>query len=376
MNIVYPEGRSTASGSRHTLAVACIGQLMVVIDGLIVTIALPDIRSDMELSAATQGWVVNAYLLAFGALLLVASRAADRLGHRKVFTAGVVVFTLASLCGGLAPGAGMLVAARVAQGIGAAAIAPTSLSLLTTTFTGDARSRALSAWSATSAVAGAGGLVVGGVITAELGWRWVFLANVPLGVAVFALTAALPAVAGTVEAPPSTPYPWRMVLRRSIVVANVSMAVLGAAMTAALYCLSLFLQNVQGRNPLQTGSALLPMSAVLALGAVTSPRLLARWGTTAVTTTGTIVAAAGAAALTMSMAFDHGPAVLIGATLVWACGAGVLTMPIVSRATADVPPAAAGLASGTVSVARQIGGVLGVAAIAALGVAPAAGIVH
>ncbi|KQS00240.1 hypothetical protein ASG12_04675 [Williamsia sp. Leaf354] len=349
---------------------ACIGQLMVVIDGLIVTVALPAIRSDMELSATTQGWVVNGYLLSFGGLLLAASRAADRLGHRRVFAAGVAVFTLASLCGGLAPDGGMLLAARVAQGVGAAAIAPTSLSLLTTTFTGTARPRALSAWSATSAVAGAGGLVIGGVITAELGWRWVFLANVPVGIVLIALTAAVPA--SIVETRP-TAYPWRTVLRRSIIVANVSMTVLGAAMTAALYCLSLFLQNVQGRSPLATGSALLPMSLVLALGSVISPRLLVRWGPNAVMTVGTITAMAGAVALVMSMNGDHGVAILAGATLVWACGTGVLTMPLVSLATSGVPPAAAGLASGVMSVARQIGGVVGVVAVVALGVVPAAG---
>lgn len=356
-----------------TLAVACVGQLLVVIDGLIVTVALPAIRSDMELSPTSQSWVVNGYLLAFGGLLLPASRAADRLGHRRVFIAGVAVFTLASLCAGLAPNGGMLLTARIAQGIGAAAVAPTSLSLLTTTFTGPARSRALSAWSATSAVAGAGGLVVGGIITSEFGWRWVFFTNVPVGVALFAFAAALSAVASSDETPPTTAYPWRAVLRRRIVLANLAMTALGAAMTAALYCLSLFLQNTQGRTPLETGSLLLPMSVVLALGAVASPRLLTRWGTQRVLRAGTIMAAVGAATLAMSMNDDCAGAVLVGATLVWACGTGVLTMPTVSLATSDVPPGAAGLASGVMSVARQIGGVVGIVAVVALGVVPAPG---
>ncbi len=167
------------------LVLACGAQLMVVLDGLIVNVALPQMRSALGLSLAAQQWVVTGYLITFGGLLLLAARAADLFGHRRVLLIGVAVFTLASLAGGLAPNGSVLLATRVVQGVGAAALAPSSLSLLTMTHTGEQRGRALSIWSATSGSAGALGLVLGGVVTGTLGWRWVLLINVPIGVALW-----------------------------------------------------------------------------------------------------------------------------------------------------------------------------------------------
>ena len=186
MNIVY-SGRvlKPTVSSVVVLVLACGAQLMVVLDGLIVNVALPQIRSELGLSAAGQQWVVDGYLITLGGLLLFAARAADLLGHRRVFLIGSAVFTLASLAGGLAQNGSTLLAARIVQGMGAAALAPSSLSLLMVTHTGARRTRALSIWSATAGSAGALGLVLGGVVTDTLGWRWVLLINVPIGVALW-----------------------------------------------------------------------------------------------------------------------------------------------------------------------------------------------
>ena len=315
------------------LVLACGAQLMVVLDGLIVNVALPQMRSALGLSLAAQQWVVTGYLITFGGLLLLAARAADLFGHRRVFLVGVAVFTLASLAGGLAHDGSVLLAARVVQGVGAAALAPSSLSLLTMTHTGEHRARALSIWSATSGSAGALGLVLGGVVTGTLGWRWVLLINVPIGVALWIVASAslvpsrvadraaldvpgaitvtlgigalvygisqaqqdgwgsiqvvvaLVASAGLLAAflaiegrsrAPLVPLP--VLRRRNIIVANAIVACLGATMTATLYFLSLYQQRVLGDSPLRTRLALVPMSIVLTLGAIASKSLLPRFG--------------------------------------------------------------------------------------------------
>src|SRR5579863_9275618 len=170
-------------------AVSCVAQFMIVLDSTIVTVALPAIRAGLRLSAEQQQWVVDSYLVALGGLLLLAARIGDLAGHRRVFRAGLVVFTLASLAGGLAGTGALLVAARAVQGIGAAALAPSSLSLITTTHAeAGRRTKALALWSMTGGAAGAVGMVLGGVLTAELDWRWVLFVNGPIGVALFAVS--------------------------------------------------------------------------------------------------------------------------------------------------------------------------------------------
>ncbi|MEV5708461.1 MFS transporter [Actinoallomurus sp. NPDC052274] len=401
------------------LVLACGAQLMVVLDGLIVNVALPQMQAELGLSASAQQWVVNGYLISFGGLLLLAARATDLIGHRKIFLAGVTVFTLASLAGGLAHDPATLLAARLVQGIGAAALAPSSLSLLTMTHTGEQRTRALSIWSATSGSAGALGLVLGGAITSGLGWRWVLLINVPIGAALWisasaslipshnrdrrpldlpgAVTVTLGAAALTFGISQVGGYGWTServivavlaaaallglfvvaeqrgpaplvqlsILRRgNILVANVIVAGLGAIMTATLYFLSLYQQRVLGDSPLRTGLALVPMSAVLTLGAITSKSLLPRFGARRLVVAGGLVMAGGLVWLaTISAHSDYLPHIL-GPTLVWAAGASIVTLPCVALATAGVDAEHAGLASGLVNTARQTGGAMGLAALA------------
>lgn len=403
------------------LALACGAQLMVVLDGLIVSVALPTMRSGLHLTPTGQQWIVDGYLITFGGLLLLAARAADLIGHRRVFLLGVAIFTLASLAGGLAPNGPTLIAARLVQGVGAAALAPSSLSLLTMTHTGDQRARALSIWSATSGSAGALGLVLGGVITSVLGWRWVLLVNAPIGVglwiaasttlsptqfderrrvdvsgaltvtvSVAALTYAITraqeagwsstgtittlAVASVflalflvVERRSAAPLvPLAIFRHRNVVVANAIVALIGAVMTATLVFLSLYQQHVLGQSPLRTGLALVPMSVVLTAGAIASKSLLPRFGARRLIVTGGLVMAV--ALLWLATLPDHSSYLthVLGPTLLWAAGASIVTMPCIALATSDVDPAHAGLASGLVNTARQVGGAIGLAALASV----------
>lgn len=406
------------------LVLACGAQLMVVLDGLIVNVALPQIRSELGLSAAGQQWVIDGYLITLGGLLLFAARAADLLSHRRVFLIGSAVFTLASLAGGLAQDGSTLLAARIVQGVGAAALAPSSLSLLMVTHTGEHRARALSIWSATAGSAGALGLVLGGVVTDTLGWRWVLLINVPIGVALWAvarisllptrvvdrksfdlpgaITVTLGAgalVYGISQAgsagwastrvllavltgvvllalfraierrSPNPLVPFAVLQRGNVVVANLMMACLGVIMTATLFFLSLYQQRILGESPLRTGLALVPMSVVLTLGAVASRWLLPRFGPRSLVTCGSLVMAGGLAWMTTISVHANYPVHVLGPTLLWAAGASIVTMPSVTIATSGIEPELAGLASGLVNTARQIGGAIGLAALSAVAAA-------
>lgn len=403
------------------LVLACGAQLMVVLDGLIVSVALPEMRTGLHLTPGGQQWIINGYLVTFGGLLLLAARAADLIGHRRVFLVGVAIFTLASLAGGLAPNGATLIAARLVQGVGAATLAPSSLSLLTMTHTGKQRARALSIWSATSGSAGALGLVLGGVITSGLGWRWVLLVNVPIGIALWiaastALAPALPkkrrrvdvlgAVTITVSVAaltyaisraqeigwasattvitlaaaagflavfiiaerrsPAPLVPLSIFRHRNVVIANTIIALIGAVMTATLVFLSLYQQHVLGQSPLETGLALVPMSVVLTGGAIASKHLLPRFGAHRLIITGGLVMAAGLLWLAELPSHSSYLAHELGPTLVWAAGASIVTMPCVALATSDVDPAHAGLASGLVNTARQVGGAIGLATLTSI----------
>ncbi|MEV5499294.1 MFS transporter [Nonomuraea fuscirosea] len=422
MNNVY-QGRSILKPSvplAAVLVLACGAQLMVVLDGLIVSVALPDMRTGLDLTPTGQQWVVAGYLVTVGGLLLLAARVADLIGHRRIFIAGLAVFTLASLAGGLAQTGEVLIAARLVQGAGAAALAPSSLSLLTLTHTGEQRARALSLWSATSGSAGALGLVLGGVITSGLGWRWVLLVNVPIGIALWVVAAMtlapdvarkrrridlLGAVSVTVavgaltyaisradsgwgsksvvvaliaaaaftvlfivnEQRAAQPLiPLSIFRHRNLVVGNLTIAAIGAVMTATVYFLSLYQQRILDLSPLRTGLALVPMSIVLTVGALASKRLLQKYGAHRLIITGSLNMAIGLAWLAAipshSLYLTH----VLGATLIWGLGASIVVMPCVALATSDVDPDQAGLASGLVNTARQVGGAIGLAVLASI----------
>src|SRR3954470_5225604 len=185
----------TAAVARHKsliLTLCCLAQFMVILDVSIVNVALPSIRADLDFSATGLQWVVNAYTLAFGGFLLLGGRAADLIGRREVFAGGLLLFGFASLLGGIAQSDTMLIAARAAQGLGGAVVAPATLSILTTTFTeGRERNRALGLWGAMGGVGGATGALLGGILTQTLSWRWILLINVPIGIAVAAAALAV-----------------------------------------------------------------------------------------------------------------------------------------------------------------------------------------
>src|SRR4051812_43254620 len=184
-----------------TLFLCCLAQFMVILDVSVVNVALPSIRNDLGFSAVDLQWVVNAYTLTFAGFLLLGGRAADLLGHRRVFVAGLLLFALASLAGGLASSQAQLVVARAAQGLGGAVVAPATLSILTTTFReGAERNRALALWGAMGAAGGAAGALIGGVLTDLLGWQWILFINVPIGGAL-----AVAARGGVPEAGPAHP---------------------------------------------------------------------------------------------------------------------------------------------------------------------------
>ena len=310
---------ATNSDSRRWLGLAllCSAFFMVILDAAIVNVALPSIQNDLELSQKNLQWVVSAYALTFGGLLLLGGRAADLLGRRRVFVVGVAIFSLASLLGGLAQTGAMLVAARALQGIGAALMTPAAMSILTTTFKeGPERNRALGAWGAVGASGGTVGLLVGGILTSTVGWQWIFFMNVPIGLAVIGLspvlleetraagierrfdlagagtvtaslsilvyalveagdagwgsvqTIALAAASGlllaafvVIERRSSAPLVAARIFRApALLASNVAAVVFGAAVYGTFFVITLYLQQVLGYSPLQAGFAWMALS--------------------------------------------------------------------------------------------------------------------
>jgi EmrB/QacA subfamily drug resistance transporter len=401
-------------------AIACVAQFMVVLDTNIVNVALPAMRHALGLSPVAQQWVVTIYLIAFGGLLLLAARASDLLGRRRVFTAGLVVFTGASLAGGLATGPAMLLAARAVQGLGAAALAPASLSLITASHRDRVeRGRALSFWAAAAGSAGAAGMVLGGVLTSELSWRWVMFVNVPIGVglliatvwllspspsgsssrlsvpdavlvtaapaalvygisqatdsgwgsarvvAALAAAVALAGVLALVEARSGHPLiPPGIYRHRNLRVANVVCVALGALTTSSIFILSVYEQQLLGYSPLRTGLTLVPWTLVLLFGPFGTQRLLQVLGPVRLIVIGMLCFGAGLAWLAWLAWLPARPDYvgrILGPTLIAAAGNALSVLPSTVVATEGVPPAEAGLASGLQNMSRQIGGALGLA---------------
>jgi EmrB/QacA subfamily drug resistance transporter len=404
------------------LALACVANFMVIIDTSIVNVALPAMKAALGLSAADQQWVVDGYLITFGGFLLVAARAGDLFGRKGVFQAGLLVFTAASLAGGLAQDPWLLIAARVLQGTGAAALASSSLSLITASHPeGPARTHALSLWAAVGSSAGAVGVVLGGLLTTELSWRYVLFINVPIGVALLtaagvslvpsparlagdgapldlpgALTvtvgagalvyavsqatikgwgstpviAALAAAAvllaafALIEARSAAPLvPLGILRRRSLAVGNTVMACLGVVMTSGFFFLSLYLQQFLGYSALRTGAAIVPMTVLLAAGPLAAKRLLPRFGPRFLTLAGGILTTAGVAWLSLLPDHSDYPARILGPMLVIGAGIGFSLLPLAASATAGIEPRYAGLTSGLFNTARQLGGAIGLAVL-------------
>jgi EmrB/QacA subfamily drug resistance transporter len=406
------------------LAVAGISQFMVVLDVTIINVALPQMRAGLHMSTAGQQWVVNAYALTFAGFLMLGGRSADLFGRKRLFLIGLAAFTLFSFLGGLAQSAGELVAARAAQGVGGAILAPASLSLLTATFT-DAheRRRALGVWSATAASGAAGGLIAGGLLTDLAGWRWVLFVNVPVGIALLAVALiTLPEstgqlerrtldVAGAVTVTAGTvtliygivgtdSHPWgsartlgtigaglvvlalflaieawgvsnpivplRTFRRRSLSVANLLSTVVGAVVFSIYFFVSLYLQEVRHYSPLQAGMAFLPIGLCTLVGALCASRLVRHIGIRIQLVLAPLITAA--AVIAMSFIGPHSDYVtaLLIPLLVAGLGIGLTFVPMTIAATAGVPPHEAGLASGLINTSRQLGGALGLAALTAI----------
>lgn len=411
------------------LSLACACQFMVILDAAIVNVALPSIRRELGFTPTALPWVVNGYLLTFAGFMLLGGRAADLFGHRRMLAAGLFLFSGSSLAGGLATVPEVLVAARVAQGMGAAMLAPATLAVLTTTFAGErVRARAFGAWSAAGGVGGMAGAVAGGAITTGLSWRWVFLINVPIGAVLMAvammslagtrtggrqsldLTGAVTGTAGlaaliygvmqsaghgwasaqvlgpagtgllllvvftVVEARFATQpmLPLRLFRTRRVAVGNVLLLLFGAIAIAMWYFTSLFLQNVLGFTALRAGLGQTPAAVTFVVVARWAAALLPRTGVRPLVLAGCGGFLAGFSWLAQAHTHSSYAGSVLGPTLLIAVGIGLTFPTLMAAATADAPEGDAGTIGGLASTSSQVGGSVGLAALATAASARAA----
>ncbi|SEC12842.1 drug resistance transporter, EmrB/QacA subfamily [Streptomyces sp. KS_5] len=399
-------------GIALTVIAAC--QLMVVLDATIVNIALPHIQDALKFSTTDLTWVVSSYTLTFGGLLLLGGRAGDILGRRRVFMTGILLFTLASLLGGLAQEPWQLLAARVLQGMGGAIASPTSLALITTTFPeGPERNRAFGVFAAVSAGGGAIGLLAGGMLTEWLDWRWVLFVNVPIGIAIavlaplyineserhsgrFDIAGAVTSTAGMaslvygfiraadegwrdsltigsfaaavvlllafafIESRAKEPItPLKMFADRNRSGTYIIMLSLAAAMFGMFFYIVLFVQNVLQYSPIEAGLAFLPVTVVIALGAGLSQRFLPVLGPKPFMLAGSALAAIGLAWQTLITADSSYAGGVLGPMLVFGFGMGLNFVTLTITAVSGVAQHEAGAASGLLNATQQVGGSLG-----------------
>ncbi|MEU6705405.1 MFS transporter [Streptomyces wuyuanensis] len=423
MNLGRTKDRaSPATRPGAALAALAAAQFTVMLATSIVNVALPQIRAGVNLSADGTTWVINAYGLAFGALLLAGGRAADILGRRRALIAGLALFAGASLAAGLATSTGVLITARAVQGIGAAAIAPAALALAMGLFpSGSGRGRALGVWGAASGAGGAGGVLLGGLLTQAWGWPWIFhsvalgavlvliavaalvpesavrgsarfdllgtlTVTVALTCLVWALTTARGtgwtdvrvlgalAAAGTLLAAfavievrrPNALIPPRLITTGRVAAGNLLMAVLGSVWIALFFFLPLYQQQVLGMGPLATGAGQLPLAVANMLGAAVAPRIARRFGGTATVSAAMLTEAAGLLWLSRLSADGSYLADVLGPSVLVGLGLSVAFVQLTALAVDGVPPQDAGLAGGLVNTTRQVGGAIGLAALATL----------
>ncbi|MGW4700727.1 MFS transporter [Streptomyces sp. NPDC004285] len=399
------------------LALICAAQFMLILDVTVVNVALPAVAVDLELGRTALTWVVTAYTLCFGGLMLLGGRLADALGGRRVLLAGLALFTTASLVCGLAPNAAVLLSGRAAQGIGAALLSPAALALVTTTFHGPERARALGVWAAVGGTGSAVGVLLGGALTAGPGWPWIFYVNVPTGLA---LLAALPRLlprdttararrdldvpgallvttatgalvygvvrtgddgwtsAGTLlpllgagalyaafaatERGSRTPLmDLRMLTRRPVVAGSLLMLVATALLISFFFLGSLRLQRVDGLDALRTGLLFLPVALTTAIGAHLGSRLITTAGPRACAAGGMALAAAGCLPLAFLSPAADPWTTLLPSLATAALGLGAVFVTATTTALGLIPAHEAGLASGIVNTCHELGGTLGVA---------------
>ena len=405
------------------LIVLCLGDLMIVLDTTIVNVALPSIRTDLGFSETSLAWVVNAYLLTFGGFLLLGGRLGDLFGHRRLFVSGIGLFTAASLLCGLSTSQGMLVAARAVQGLGGAVVSAVALSLIMMLFTDPIeRTKAMGFFGFVMAAGGSIGVLLGGVLTDTLSWHWVFLVNLPIGAAVFALTFALiPGgrgqgrakvdVAGAatvtlslmlavyavvngngvgwtsartlgllaaaaalmvaflvIESRVESPLvPLRLFKLRNVSSANVIGVLWAAAMFSSFFLTALYLQLVLGYKPLDVGLTFLPANVIMAVFSLgLSARIVMRFGIKLPIAAGMTLVAAGLLLFVRAPVDGNVFVDVIPAMIVFGIGAGLAFNPVLLAAMSDVEQSEAGLASGVVNTAFMMGGALGLAVLASL----------
>lgn len=404
--------KRTRKGIALLVLASC--QLMVVLDITIVNIALPHIQTALDFSTTSLSWVINAYTLTFGGLLLLGGRTGDILGRRRVFIFGVLLFVLASLLGGLAQESWQLLAARALQGVGGAIASPTALALITTTFTeGPERNRAFGVFAAVSAGGGAIGLLAGGVLVEWLDWRWILFVNVPIGLAIalatprciaeserhpgqfdlagaltstlgvgllvygfiraaqdgwqdpltivsFVAAAALLAVFLVIESRTRQPItPLRMFADRNRSGTYTIMLLLAAAIFGMFFFLTLWVQNVLDFSPLMAGLAFLPVSVVIAVGAGLASQLLPKFGPKPFMVVGALLTAIGLSWLTLINVDSTYLGSVLGPILIFALGMGMMFVSLTLMAVSNVEERDTGAASGLLNATQQVGGSLG-----------------
>ncbi|HYK30788.1 MAG TPA: MFS transporter [Streptosporangiaceae bacterium] len=414
-------GTATEAGSRRlgiTLAIVLCAQLMIILDATVVNIALPNIARGLHLSATGLSWVLNSYSLTFGGLLLLGGRVGDILGRRRAFLAGLALFTLASLAGGLASSASELLAARALQGVGAAFATPATLATIVSSVPeGQARTRAIAIFTGVITGGASLGLVLGGMITQWASWRWVLFVNVPVGAAVlllgprflpesarqrgtFDIQGALLSTAGMAalvyafiraasngwgdhltlgafaaavfllvaflrtEATTKQPVtPLRLFTDRTRAASYLARVLVVGAMFGTFFFLTQFVQDVLGFSPVKAGLAFLPMTVALFTVSRLAPRLMARVGAKPLMLAGLAPAVGGLAWLgQISPTTTYWPGVL-GPMLMMGCGMGLAFVPLTTASLAGVSPQDSGAASAMVNVTQQVGGALGLAAL-------------
>jgi EmrB/QacA subfamily drug resistance transporter len=413
---------SSPRGKNLALMLLAMTQFVVVIDASIVNVALPSIGAHLHFSRDDLSWVVNAYTLTFGGFLLLGGRLADLLGRRRMFMIGLVVFSLASLAGGLAQSEAWLIAARAIQGLGAAIVSPAALSIITTTFAeGSERNRALGIWGAVAGAGGAAGVLLGGILTSGLSWRWVLFVNVPIGIAAATLaprllgesrsedgtqgfdipgavtvTAGLALLVYTVvdavnvgwgstgtllrlagsaallgafvvieHRQPHPLLPFSIFRLRTLRGANIVGLLIGMSLFSMFFFISLYLQDVLHFSPIKTGLAYLPLAVGIIISAGVASQLVTRIGFKPVLIGGLLLIAGGL------IWFSRVPAPggsfsadVLGPSLFAAFGLGFSFVSVTIGAVTGTKPHEAGLASGLINTAQQVGGALGLAILA------------
>jgi EmrB/QacA subfamily drug resistance transporter len=407
------------------LILLCVAQFVVVLDASIVNVALPTIGDALHFSESNLPWVVNAYVLTFGGFLLLGGRLADLLGRRRVFMAGLVLFALASLAGGLATSSGQLIVARAVQGLGAAILSPAALSIVATTFKdGAERNKALGIWGAVAGSGGAAGVLLGGVLTEGLGWEWVLWVNVPIGLIAAAIAPSLIAesraenetrhfdVAGAftvtaglsllvyalvdaesagwgstrtigllavsvalllafvfVERRSRAPLvPFSIFRIRTITGANVVGILTGASLFSMFFFISLYMQQVLGYSPIRTGLSYLPLAVSIIISAGIASQLVTKVGFKPILAAGMGLIAAGLLWFSRISVDGSFASDILGPSLLAAVGLGFAFVSVTIAAVSGIEDREQGLASGLINTSQQVGGALGLAILSAVSI--------